>query len=276
MPYTSGEMSHQHSSSKRRDTSICTSRQLVTIVFRLFHRPSHEISVNAAERFYQRSHEVHRQVSEHIGSLTASRALSRAGHRYYCVYEHLSRTPNACVVDLGFGTTHLLSDLASLCRSYTIVDVIDRTDGVALPSNTYFKQADLNQDFPFESQTFDCTVAMMIVEHLFDPFHAFHEITRITKRGGKIFINLPNIAAIKCRLQLAVGKLPITSSHDWFNKREWDGNHLHYFTVKEVIRLAQLQGLTFDALFPVGKWPWLKQISPGLLCHEISYGFSRH
>lgn len=259
----------------RADTMKCALRQTVNTVFRRYNRREHKNLVDAAERFYKRSHEAHKRVSGGTGSMTVRRALSKPGHRYYCVYEHLLKRPDACVVDLGFGTTHLLGELAGLCRSYTIVDVIDRTDGVALPDNTYFKKADLNQDFPFEAETFDCTVAMMIVEHLFDPFHSLQEITRITKRGGRIFLNIPNIAAIKCRLQLALGKLPITSSRDWFEKREWDGNHLHYFTMKEFIRLARLQGLTLDAVFPVGRLPWLKHISPGLLCHEISYGFSR-
>lgn len=231
--------------------------------------------MDVAERFYQKSHQSHKRMSGSAGATVARSELSKPGHRYYCVYEHLSKTPGASVVDLGFGTTNLLGELAGLCNTYTIVDVIDRTDGVALPDNTYFKQADLNRDFPFEAETFDCTVAMMIVEHLFDPFHALQEITRITKRNGKIFINIPNIAALKCRLQLAAGKLPITSSHDWFEKREWDGNHLHYFTMKEFIRLARLQGLKLDAIFPVGRRVWLKRIAPGLLCHEISYGFSR-
>jgi ubiquinone/menaquinone biosynthesis C-methylase UbiE len=103
-------------------------------------------------------------------------------------------------VDLGFGITRFLDDFARLCRSYTIVDVVDRTDSFALPDNVYFKKADLNEDSPFEAETFDCTVAMMIVEHLFDPFHSLREITRITKRGGKVFINVPHIAALKCRV----------------------------------------------------------------------------
>ncbi len=231
--------------------------------------------VDAAERFYQRSHEAHKRMAGGPGSISVSRELSKPGHRYYCVYEHLLKRPSASVVDLGFGTTQFLGDLAGLCSNYTIIDVIDRTNGIALPNNTYFKKADLNQDFPFQAETFDCTVAMMIVEHLFDPFHSLQEITRITKRGGKIFINVPNIAAMKCRVQLALGRLPVTSSRDWFEKHEWDGNHLHYFTVKEFTRLARLQGLRLDAIFTVGRLPWLKRISPGLFCHEISYGFSR-
>jgi SAM-dependent methyltransferase len=183
--------------------------------------------------------------------------------------------PNISVVDLGFGTTGPVAELAGLCRTYTIVDVVDRTDGAGLPTNVLFKQADLDDNFPFEDDSFDCTVAMMIVEHLFDPFHSFKEITRITKPGGHIFINVPNVAALKCRAQLAFGKIPVTSAHNWFERREWDGNHLHYFTVKEVLRLARLQGLKLDAIFPVGRYPRFKQLLPTLLCHEISYGFSR-
>ena len=41
--------------------------------------------------------------------------------------------------------------------------------------------ADLNDRFPFEDSEFDSVIAMMVVEHLFDPFHAFGEIARIVE-----------------------------------------------------------------------------------------------
>jgi SAM-dependent methyltransferase len=185
------------------------------------------------------------------------------------------KSPGSSVVDLGFGTMGSLDQLATISRTYTIVDVVDRTDGVALPNNVSFRKADLNEDFPFVAESFDCTVAMMIMEHLFDPFHSVREITRITKHNGKIFINVPNVAAVKCRLQLALGKLPITSASNWFERREWDGNHLHFFTIKELVRLAGIEGLELEAVYAVGRSRWLKRLSPALLCHEISCRFLR-
>jgi hypothetical protein len=69
--------------------------------------------------------------------------------------------------------------------------------------------------------------------------------------------------------------MPVTSSANWFETREWDGNHLHYFTMSDTLRLAALTGLKLDAYFPVGTWLWLKRLSPSLFCHEISFAFSK-
>ena len=120
-----------------------------------------------------------------------------------------------------------------------------------MPPNVRFVEADLNDDFPFGNEEFDVVVAMMVVEHLFDPFHSFRELARICRHGGGVLVNLPNIAAIKCRWSLLLGRMPVTSSRDWFEKREWDGNHLHSFTVSDTIRLAALCGLRLRRIYSV-------------------------
>ena len=112
---------------------------------------------------------------------------------------------------------------------------------------------------------------MMIIEHLYDPFRAFRELGRVLRPGGCAFVNLPNIASIKCRLQLLAGRMPVTSSPNWYELRQWDGGHLHYFTVELVRRLAAANGLRLEAVYPVGNLRWLKRLRPSLLCHEISY-----
>jgi hypothetical protein len=68
---------------------------------------------------------------------------------------------------------------------------------------------------------------------------------------------------------------PALSSPDWFEKSEWDGHHLHNFTVSEAIRLAKKCGLVLDAVHPVGHQLWLKKLNPALFCHEISFSFTR-
>jgi len=231
-----------------------------------------------AESFYLRSH----RLNESLGGPKRIRLpdlvlkeLSQRRHRYYCVSKHLQEHPNLSALELGFGSPEIAAALASLVRSYHIVDVVDRRGDSNLPDNVPFTQADLNHDFPFSDDQFDCTIAMMVIEHLFDPFQSFCEIARITRRGGKVLINLPNIGSFRCRLQLLGGRIPITSSRDWFEKREWDGNHLHYFTVSETIRIAAKYGLTLDSVHSVGNHLWLKDLRPSLFCHEISFAFSK-
>lgn len=233
---------------------------------------------SAAERFYAKSHAAQRALNPQPTTRPASQVLEELAqrrHRYFCASEYLRNNPGLSVVELGFGSAEVALALSSFTARYTIVDVVPRHDGLALPDNVRFTRADLNDDFPFRDGEFDCTIAMMVVEHLFDPFHSFREIARITKRGGRIFVNLPNIASIRCRLQLACGKMPVTSSSDWFEKEEWDGNHLHYFTMRDTVRLAERSGLKLDAYFPVGNQLWLKRIAPTVLCHEISFAFVR-
>jgi SAM-dependent methyltransferase len=144
-----------------------------------------------------------------------------------------------------------------------------------LPANMAFDKSDLNEDFELPDNAFDVLVALMVIEHLFDPFHSFAQAYRVVRPGGRIFINLPNIGSFRCRWELLWGKLPVTSSPDWFEKREWDGNHLHYFTVKETLRLAELTGMKLEGIYPVGGNLGLKRMRPSLFCHEICYVFSK-
>lgn len=232
---------------------------------------------SAAERFYERSHDANAQANPAppptVAEMTA--AVNAVGARYFPVIKYLKANPNLDAVELGFGSPVVASVIAQYCSSLDIIDVADRRAGLDLPANIRFTKADLNDDFPLADNTFDVVIAMMVVEHLFDPFHSFREIWRITRPGGRIFINLPNIGSFRCRWQLLRGRLPLTSSIDWFEKREWDGNHLHYFTVSEVIRLAKLSGMKLEETIPVGNALALKRLRPSLFCHEISYAFTK-
>lgn len=233
---------------------------------------------SSASRFYQRSHEINRAAAIPAaldGAPQTLALLARPQHRYHCVYRYLRQNPGREIVELGFGNPAIPAALAGMCASYHIVDIVDRRDQAALPANLAFTAADLNEDFPFADASFDDAVAMMVVEHLFDPFHSFRELARITRPGGRVLVNLPNVASIKCRAQLLAGRMPVTSSADWFQKREWDGNHLHYFTIADTLRLAAQAGLAIEHVFPVGHHLALKRLWPELLCHEISFQFQR-
>jgi SAM-dependent methyltransferase len=239
-----------------------------------------ESNASAAARFYAASHE--RALRNDRERLTHARSvrdgldvMAQPGHRYHCAYRHLKQGAPKSVVELGFGRPELVNALASLSERLVILDIVDRCAGLRLPPNACLQLADLDEAFPFPDGQFDTVLAMMIIEHLYDPFHAFAELARILRPGGYAFVNLPNIASIRCRLSLAAGRMPVTSSRDWFEKREWDGNHLHYFTVADVRRLGAQAGLEPVALHAVGKALPFKKAWPQLFCHEISYSFRK-
>lgn len=201
-------------------------------------------------------------------------AFDNPGDRYFCVFDRVAEPSTLTAIELGFGSPARAAALAARFSDYCALDVAAERIGEsgALPFRCL--PADLNEDWPVGDDTADVVIAMMIIEHLFDPFHAFAEIARILKPGGLAFVNLPNVGSIRCRLRLLGGALPVTSSPDWFENRQWDGGHLHYFTVASVARLGAVSGLTLTRVYPVGRMRWLKSLRPSLFCHEISYVFA--
>ena len=230
---------------------------------------------DAATRFYQRYHQTYAGLIQKDVPVLDEAVLQRGNHRYSSAYAYLRAHPRLDVAELGYGGVAILEPLSRLASSYTIIDIVDRTDGAQLPPEVDMKIANLDNPFPFADATIAVVLAMMVIEHLYDPFHSFAEIARILRPGGRAFVNLPNVASIKCRLQLLRGRMPVTSAHDWFERREWDGGHLHYFTVETVRRLAALVGLAVTGIAPVGKHARIKALRPSLFCHEITFELAK-
>ena len=223
-----------------------------------------------ARIFYERSFAA--QLERDGGVASLSRAALEAGnHRYSAVYEYLRDNPGKHALEMGYGGNGVVENLAPGCSRYEIVDIVDRLAREGRPDNLAIHVANLDHRFPFEDARFDVVIAMMVIEHLYDPFHAFAEVARVARPGARLFVNLPNVGSIRCRIDLLRGKLPVTSAANWFEQREWDGGHLHYFTVDTVRRLAEASGLKLLDVRAVGAMPALKRLRPSLLCHEITY-----
>jgi SAM-dependent methyltransferase len=227
--------------------------------------------------FYDRHHRSKPAAGTPRGVADALSELRAPGSRYFCVFDQLPDPGVHSALELGFGYPHISRALASVFGSYIAVDVAARAILARGDGNPGFNclAADLDQDFPIASGSMDVVIAMMVIEHLFDPFHAFGEVARVCKPGGTVFVNLPMVTAIKNRLALLAGRLPMTSSRNWFELREWDGGHLHYFDVAHVRKVASLNGLEMVATYPVGRFYRLKRAWPQLLCGEISFVFRK-
>lgn len=230
---------------------------------------------DAAKRFYQRSHEADVARRAAAPPVIAEDELEGHRHRYSAALALLRARPGFEVLEMGYGGPDILATLAPLAARYTVADIVDRTEAVTLPANVATVVANLDDPFPFPDASFDAVIAMMVIEHLYDPFHAFAEVARVARPGAPILVNLPNIASLRCRFQLLAGRMPVTSGPDWFEGREWDGSHLHYFTVADVRRLGAVNGLELTHCRPVGRFAALKRLRPSLLCHEITYAFRK-
>jgi len=197
------------------------------------------------------------------------------GRRYHLVERMLKeyRGRQELLVEVGCGqadTLRYISDKHSFGRVVGI--------DLAIPASTIhagveFLPSNINVGLPFEDGSVDVLIAMMVIEHLFDPFFAFGEIKRTLSPSGLVFVNLPLVTSVRNRWRLLLGKLPTTSVgfHAWFRMKEWDGNHLHYFSIDAIKALAAATGLEARSFAGVGRYEALKSMFPGLLAGEITF-----
>ncbi|MFH0978060.1 MAG: class I SAM-dependent methyltransferase [Candidatus Woesearchaeota archaeon] len=69
-------------------------------------------------------------------------------------------------------------------------------------------QHDLEKSFPMAKHSFDLVVACEVVEHLFDTDFFLSEVRRVLRPGGFLVLSTPNLASLKNRLRLLLGKYP--------------------------------------------------------------------
>lgn len=192
--------------------------------------------------------------------------------RIQITYQMLApHAPFANFLDLGCGGLENLITLENLFKQGFGVDIAAYPSWEPLADR--FKTYQHNLDagaLPFPDKMFDAVTILMVLEHVFDPFTVVEELARVTKPKGYLVINVPNIAYIKHRLGLLVGRLPVTSSANCWEMREWDGGHIHYFTLERLTWLLQKFG-AYKVLQvqSSGKLGPIKRLVPSLLCSDI-------
>jgi methionine biosynthesis protein MetW len=64
----------------------------------------------------------------------------------------------------------------------------------------------LDEPLPFADASFDTVVASEILEHVFSPDLVLREAWRVLKPGGRVVLTVPNLHALRNRLDLLLGK----------------------------------------------------------------------
>lgn len=197
------------------------------------------------------------------------------GQRYALVSEYLSKQPSVhgCLTELGCGGGEALIHFSRLYRFDRAIGLdIATAASTEVHDGIEFVQANLNETWPLANGEVDYLIAMMVIEHLFDPFKAFGEIRRTLATTGVAFVNLPLVTNIKNRVRLVCGLIPQTSVRyeHWFKTEEWDGNHLHYFSMRSIYDLAKKSGLQVEDVRGVGAFYKIKSALPSVLAGEVT------
>ena len=112
-----------------------------------------------------------------------------------------------CITEIGCGGAEALLILSRRYRFDHVVeiDIAANVCSKEVPPGFEIIDCNLNEKWPFRDAEIDYLIAMMIIEHLFDPFHAFREIKRCMKKKGSAYVNLPLVTGIRNRIRLLFG-----------------------------------------------------------------------
>lgn len=115
-------------------------------------------------------------------------------------------------------------------------------------------QADVSQELPFATGSFDCVIFGETIEHLIDPDFALEEISRVLSLHGTLILTTPNLASWFNRLLLLFGVQPIfteTSTRTTLGRKtqllgQWNPvqGHLKIFTLSALLEMLSANGFS--------------------------------
>lgn len=126
--------------------------------------------------------------------------------------------PGSRVLDLGCGDGSLLMQLRDTRQVSGYGLEIDENNIVSCVSRQLnVIQADLNEGLTsFESNSFDYVVMTQALQAMYYPDKMIEDMLRV---GREAIITFPNFGHWRCRLNIARGRMPVTSSlpNTWYN-----------------------------------------------------------
>ncbi|MBV9866495.1 MAG: class I SAM-dependent methyltransferase [Abitibacteriaceae bacterium] len=221
------------------------------------------------EAYYFKNAELHNQEGPISPVLTTKQLPVSPGEIDWAVFWLLHAYKRGACLDVG---------CAQLSFLRSVADMFDRRCGVDIaacanwPDHPEIETQICNLDkepLNFPDQSFDAVTMLMVLEHVFNPFHAVRELRRVCKPDGLIVIAVPNIASLRHRITLLMGRLPITSARFSFLEEAWDGYHLHNFTRSSLTWLLRREGLKPLRWASAGSLQTLKRRRPQLFGGDL-------
>ena len=97
----------------------------------------------------------------------------------------------------------------------------------------------LEGNVPLEDESYDMVISMAVIEHFpGSPKKMLEEAKRVLKPGGILVIEVPNIAALRNRLKLLIGRSVHFSIEDWYRSDPFYG-HFRELTITELRKYVE-------------------------------------
>jgi len=183
-------------------------------------------------------------------------------------------SPGTRLLDVGCGDGDLLLAAKGMFEEVYGVDISSvrlkrarekaskRPDG----DKIHLLLHDVEEGLPFPDGFFDAITCIAVLEHLVNPPYVLSEMNRVLKRGGRLIIQVPNIAFLPNRLRLLLGKLPTTGYVDDVGV---DWLHLHSFTPEVLVKLLNKMGFTVAKLACSGVLAGIRRYGLSLLASDV-------
>ena len=133
------------------------------------------------------------------------------------------------------------------------VHAVDKTDHLGQRFERHgvvFRTCDLGGEdsLPFDDATMDVIIFTEVLEHLFrPPTEILTDMRRVLRPGGRLIISVPNIASLKKRIAMVLGRSPLQDP-DEVMKRGWmhGYGHVHEYTRSELHMVLRRAGFRID------------------------------
>ena len=152
------------------------------------------------------------------------------------------------ILDVGCGR----GTLAHYLDSNIDFHGIDISEKAISEARKLYKQADcvdLNRrKLPYADKFFDISIALDVIEHVFDPLFFLREIYRVIKPRGELILSTPNILNENLLMSFVRNRrFPKTSG----DSTPYDGGHIHFFTYEDIFDLMKKVGFNFKPIGPL-------------------------
>jgi ubiquinone/menaquinone biosynthesis C-methylase UbiE len=129
-----------------------------------------------------------------------------------------------------------------------------------------------------DSNSIDQISSADTIEHIPDVYKATQEMYRVLRPNGRLIINTPNIAFIKKRFLLLVGRFPSTSQPNEGISDDilFDGGHLHYFTFRSLRLVLTNVDFTIEKECGYGPLGRIHDLWPQLLSGGVQIVARKH
>lgn len=197
-------------------------------------------------------------------------SLGLSGHEIYSTCSALLKElkQTGSILDFGSGRGQFLKLVHSQnFPQLTGTDLMPRPGD--LPPEISWVQTNLNEELPFDKESFDAIVALEVIEHLENPRHMLRVLNKLLKPGGHLIISTPNNHSWRAILSLIVKGHFVS-----FLERDYPA-HITALTKIDLKRLVEEQNLKFiryefisKGLIPGMKGLTWQKLSGGLLKGE--------